>query len=46
MSFPNDISTQLDYTTVSSFSTYSSVTNPTIYLMMEQVEYIITQQIQ
>ncbi len=30
MSFPNDISTQLNYTTVSIFPTYSSVTNPTI----------------
>ena len=30
MSYPTDISVQFDYTTVSIFPTYSSVTNPTI----------------
>ncbi len=30
MSFPNDTSTQLDFTTVSISPIYSSVTNPTI----------------
>ena len=46
MSFPTDTSTQLNYTTASYLPTYSSITNPSILLMMVQVGCIIQQQIQ
>ncbi len=42
MIYPTDTSVQCDYASLSILPTYPSVTNPTIYLMMEQVEYITT----